>query len=246
MQLWQASLILIQLHLDKIIGWYYLHIIALSKQYTINLLLNNHYSKKAIPHYIVISHLMHKQQLKIKSSIMDTNTHLNKVIFSFDSLNKELLLSFHLINTFPDQFSFLSVNWKDINTLITHYNRLKNIYKDSLNNQNTILVIADTSINNNVITLVSHICKGHNIINKSVHHTMNANSTEVEMFAIRYRIDQAMKLQDISKIVIIIDAIPAAKWIFNMSVHPYQLYSIKISRNLRESFKKNSNNSISF
>ena len=90
--------------------------------------------------------------------------------------------------------SFLSVNQKDTDTLRTHCNRLNNIYKDSLNNQNTILIIANTSIKNNITTLVSHVCKAHNIINKSVYHAMNVNFTEVELFTIKYKIDQATKL----------------------------------------------------
>ena len=67
---------------------------------------------------------------------------------------------------------------------------------------------------------------------------MNVNSTEAELFA--------MKLQDVSKVVVITDAIPAAKWIFNTSIYPYQLHFITILENLREFFNKNPNNSISF
>ena len=36
------------------------------------------------------------------------------------------------------------------------------------------------------------------------------------------------------------------KWIFDTSVYLYQLHSITISKNLREFFNKNPNNSISF
>ena len=74
----------------------------------------------------------------------------------------------------------------------------------------------------------------------------NLSITLWMVFTIRYRIDQAIKLQDISKIVVITDAIPATKQIFNTSVYLYQLHSITISKNLRKFFKKNSNNSISF
>ena len=41
---------------------------------------------------------------------MDINNCLNKVLHSFDSLDKELSLGFHLVNTFLDHFSFVSVN----------------------------------------------------------------------------------------------------------------------------------------
>jgi len=41
---------------------------------------------------------------------MDTKNHLNKVLPPFNSLNKELSPRFHLVDTFSDHFSFISVN----------------------------------------------------------------------------------------------------------------------------------------
>ena len=70
--------------------------------------------------------------------------------------------------------------------------------------------------------------------------------TEAELFVIRYRINQAIQMQNAAHIVIITDAIPAAKWIFNMSNHPYQLHSIAISSNIRGFFQKNFSNLILF
>jgi len=71
---------------------------------------------------------------------MDTNNYLNKVFSFFNSLNKELSLVFHLVDTFSNYFSFLSINQKDSNILTTHCNRLDNIYKNLLINQDTILI----------------------------------------------------------------------------------------------------------
>jgi len=86
------------------------------KQYVINTLINEHYSKKALPYYITMSHLTAKQWLKVKSSIINTNNCLNKVLYSFNSLinslNKELSLEFYLVDTFLDHFPFISVNQK--------------------------------------------------------------------------------------------------------------------------------------
>jgi len=84
----------------------HLQMATLSKQHAINLLLNEHYSNKTKLHHIVVTHLISKQCLKIKSSIMDTNNWLNEVFSSFDSLNKGISPGFHLI----DLFSFISVN----------------------------------------------------------------------------------------------------------------------------------------
>jgi len=65
---------------------------------------------------------------------------------------------------------------------------------------------------------------------------MNINLAE--LFTIRCRIDQAIKLQDASKIIVITDAISIAKHIFNSSIYPYQLHSIVILKSLRDFFKK--------
>jgi len=47
---------------------------------------------------------------------------------------------------------FLLVNQKDSNVLISHYNRLNNTIKNLLVNQDTILIIADASIKNNMMS----------------------------------------------------------------------------------------------
>jgi len=93
---------------------------------------------------------------------------------------------------------------------------------------------------------VSHIYKEQDIIAKIIHHTINIISIEAKLFAIRCDINHATQIQDITHIIIITDAIPATKHIFNMSIHSYQLHSITISKDLREFFKKNSTNSILF
>jgi len=72
----------------------------------------------------------------------------------FDSLNKELSLGFCLVDTFSSHFSFISVNQKDTDALKSYHNRLN---EDSLTNQDTVLVIVNASIKNNVATSVLYI-----------------------------------------------------------------------------------------
>jgi len=69
---------------------------------------------------MIMFQLIAKQYTKIMSPIINTNNHLNKNFSSFDSLNKELSLGFHLVDTFPNHFSFLPVNCKDPESLNTH------------------------------------------------------------------------------------------------------------------------------
>jgi len=118
---------------------------------------------------------------------MDINNCLNKVFSFFDSLNKELSLGFCLVDTFSNCFSFLSVNWKDFDSINTYWKRLNNVFENSLINQNIVFIA------------------------KSVHHTMNVTSTEAKLFAIRCSINCTIHLQNVECIVVIIDAIPAAK-----------------------------------
>jgi len=77
------------------------------------------------------------------------------------------------------------------------------------------------SVKNNVATLVSHIHKNQEIIVETIYHTTNVNFTKARLFAIRCRINHTTYLQDVNCIIIITDAIPAAKQIFNTSIHLY-------------------------
>jgi len=52
-------------------------------------------------------------------------------------------------------------------------NKLKNIYEALSNNYNTILIIFNTSIKNNITILVLYIWKEYEIIAKTIHHTIN-------------------------------------------------------------------------
>jgi len=108
-----------------------------------------------------------------------------------------------------------------------------------------VLIIAD-SIKNNIAISISHICRGQEIITKSIHHTMNMTSTKAKLFAIRCSINHAIHLQNFTQIVVITDAILAAKQNFNLSVYLYQLYSIAILKDLKEFFTTNSDNFIVF
>lgn len=81
---------------------------------------------------------------------------------------------------------------------------------------------------------------------KTIHHTVNIISTEAELFAIRCGINQATQLDSINCIIIIMDSLHAAKWIFNLSVHLYQTQSTVISGEFRKFFERNHSNLIKF
>ena len=91
--------------------------------------------------------------------MVNTNNCLNEKFPSFDSLNREISSGFCLVDIFLDHFSFYSVNLKDTNAKITHCNKLNSIYENSLINQDMVLIIYNTSVKNNV-TSILYICRG--------------------------------------------------------------------------------------
>ena len=159
--------------------------ISILKQHVINLLLDENYSKKAKLHYLLLEYLTDKQHSKVKSSIVDINNCLNEVFPAFDRLHKELSSSFQLVDTLPDHISFHIVNCKNNKVKNAHLCNLNKIFEDFLSNSNTILVISDASIKNNIVTSILHIHSSWNVLTKTIHHVINITSTEAELFSIR-------------------------------------------------------------
>jgi len=121
------------------------------------------------------------------------------------------------------------VNYKNTNAKIAYYKKLNKIFEEFFLNLNTILIISNASIKKIFATSISHVQRDHNIIAKTIHHTMNITFTEVELFSIRCEINQAVKLPNIDQIIVIIDAIPATRHIFDLSAYSFQLHSIAVS-----------------
>ena len=97
------------------------------------------------------------------------------------------------------------------------------------------------SIKNHVALSISHIHIYNNPTIKKIHYAINVTSTEAELFAICYGINQAIRLPQV-----ITDSLHAAKKIFNSLIHPYQIHSATISHKLREFFIESNDNHIKF
>ena len=119
------------------------------------------------------------------------------------------------------------------------------VFQDSSQDPKIIVVISDTSIKNNITTSIAYIHPKPNIIAKTIYQAINVILTEAKLFAIRYRINQAVQVTDISYIIVITNATYSVRYIFDLLSHPYQLQSITIAQDLRIFFEKN-NNSIEF
>ena len=170
----------------------------------------------------------------------------NKVVPSFDLLNKKFFPGSCLIKIFPSYFSFHSFNKYSSNNLENCSHQLDDIAIMSLLNHLYALVISDAGIKNNMAISIAHIHVYDKPIIKIIHHTVNVTSTKAKLFAIRCSINQAINLPGISKIVVVIDSIHTAKRIFDSLIYSFQTYSASISKELRKFFFTNNDNSITF
>ena len=109
-----------------------------------------------------------------------------------------------------------------------------------------MLIISDTSIQNNVATSIAHIHIHNRPIIKTLYYIANITSTKAKLFTIRYGINQAISLLEISKIIVVIDSIHTTRKIFSSLIHSFQVHLAAISKELRKFFIANNNNSIEF
>ena len=108
------------------------------------------------------------------------------------------------------------------------------------------IIVSDASIKNNVATSIAYIHTFNKPITKIIHHAIHVTSTEVELFTIRYGINQSLSVNNLSKIVVITDSIHVVKKIFDPSAYPYQTQLTAILLDLCQFFNYHRNNSIKF
>jgi len=72
----------------------------LLSNHVIKALLEYYYSNTSNLHCLSLEKLVSKQRLKIKSSIVNTNSCLNGILSLFNSLYKELMSGFRLVDIF--------------------------------------------------------------------------------------------------------------------------------------------------
>ena len=89
--------------------------------------------------------------------MINTNNCLNGIFPSFDSLNHEFSSGFRLIDNFPSCFSFYQANHRDNKYREAYLCKLDEIFQNALMDSNSIVVISDISIKNNVAISILHI-----------------------------------------------------------------------------------------
>lgn len=149
------------------------------------------------------------------------NNKFNKLFPSFNLLNSELFLDNRIIDSFSSCFYFNSFSNQNKDSLLFHLCQLNNLAITSSESPSHALVVTDASIKNNIATSITHIHIHNKSVIKMLHHAINITSAEVELFAIRCSLNQAVNSQGISKIIVVTNSIHAAKRIFDLQSHPF-------------------------
>ena len=234
---------LIHLYLKKLQGRFHLRGFLLPSNHIIKSIIGTSESNEHIAHYhLFLNKLTYKQQIQLHSLLINIDNKCNKLLPSFSLFNKEFSSRKRLIDSFSDHF-FFHTQKQDIKG---HLHNLDNITISTSTNPYSVMVISDASIRNNIATFISHIHSYNRLIIKMIHYVINITSTKAELFTIRYGINQANSIPNVKCIVITTDSLHVAKKIFDSSIHPYQIHSTVISQELRDFFKRDSNNCIDF
>ena len=164
------------------------------------------------------------------------DNRFNEVFSSFSSFHYKFSSGNRLIDIFPNQFSFHSLNRKSNNNIKSYLCKLDSITFQVSLDLHSAVVVLDVSIKNQVATLISHIHSHDSLVIKTIYHAVNVLSTNAKLFVIRYSINQAIHLSNINHIFVITDSIYTAKIIFDSSSHLYQIHLAAIFCELREFF----------
>ena len=213
------GIIPIKFHLQKLANRSQLHSAALSVSYLIRTLMNDPSNShfKPIPHSI--NTLTNRQKTIVKGHLINSNNRLFGVFPLFSSLYLEFNPGSRIVDKFSDWFSFNLSN-KEENDKI-HFQQLDKMTLQSSSSPHTAIVATDASIKNDIATSISHVHICDHSLTKMVHHTVFITSTEAELFAIRYGINQACSKENVFKIIIITNSIHTVKKIFDSKSHLY-------------------------
>ena len=170
------------------------------------------------------------------------NDKQNEFFPSFSFFNEEFKPGSQLTDLFPDCFSFHSY----LSLVKKHIEKLDEIALRALSNPFSTIIVSDASIKNHIATLISHIHSFNKPVVKTIHRAINITTTEAELSAIWYSINQAVANFNTNHIVVITNFFHTARRIFDSSVHPYQIHSAMIFQELREFFSKDACNHIKF
>jgi len=198
------------------------------------------------PNSHAVSSLTNRQKNIAKGHLIDSCNKAYGIFPSFSPLNLEFSPGFHITDNFSDHFSFNLFNKKEKEKDRICTQELDEMVLCISSLPHTALVVTDASIKNDIATSISHVHIANHPLTKTVHYAVFVTSTEAELFAIRYSINQACIKENMSKVIIITGSIHTVKKIFNSKSHPFQSHTAVILSELRGFFNSSHNNSIEF
>jgi len=241
-----AGIIPIRFHLQKIVRRSLIHPFKLPTNHILRNLMDDLPPLSNIPNPHSIGSLTNHQKTIAKGHLIDSCIKALGIFPSFSPLNPEFSPGSHIIDIFFDRFSFNLVNKKEKEKDKIRAQELDDMVLCNSSSPHTALVITDASIKKDIATSILHVHTGNCLLTKTVHHALFVTSMEAELFTIRCGINQAYSNEIVSKIIVIIDSIHAARKIFDSNSHPFQLHSAAILRELQNFFTSNPDNSIKF
>ena len=198
-----VGLMPINLHLKKQLGERsQLHTCKLPPSHLIQLLIDLWLNSDSGLNAVALNSLTNRQQSLVKDYLVDSANRVNEYFPSFNSLNLEFSPSLRVIDNFLDHISFNLFNQeKDNKSCAQLLNKIVLEFSSSLS---IAIIASDASIKNNVAiaTSITHIHTHDKLLIKTIHHAVNITSMETELFAIKYGINQAMCINNISKIIV--------------------------------------------
>jgi len=168
----------------------------------------------------------------------------NESLLSFALLYSEFLPGLRIIDNFSDCIAFNICNKGKDNK--HHAQQLNDLTLESSSLPSTTTIASDASIKNNIAMSILHMHTFNNPIIKTIHYVIYITSTEAKLFAIRCGINQALKFNNVSKVIVITNSIHMVKKIFEPTVHSYQVQSVAILSDFCKFFIYYKNNSIKF
>ena len=101
-----VGLIPIYLHFIKLSRRAQLRMASLLSNHAIKSLLKNRHTSNIVQHHLLLENIAPRQQLKVKSSVVNSKNCLDSIFLSFNLLNNKLFLRNRLINIFANYISF--------------------------------------------------------------------------------------------------------------------------------------------
>ena len=171
--------------------------------------------------FISLNFLSNRQCSLIKGHVVNMANKFNKCFLSFIPLHSEFSPGLRVLDNFSDCISFNVCDKGKDDKSRAH--QLDDMVLESSLSSFTTIIVSNVGIKNNVATSISYMHINNKTLIKTIHHVVHITSTEAELFAIRYSINQAMNFDNVSKIIVVTDSIYVAKKIFEPSVYLYQV-----------------------